>query len=134
MNKYVDRQLLCTFSNNKNYERLAEEIQNFYSLYNNKIFIFSNTIDPSELFLTYNVVNMERNSKKFPNTSLIHRKKQTNTLYSLNALNILITEENGELDKSYVLDWKLYENSLVISGDVSVRIIALKLFNILELR
>lgn len=130
MNEYDRRQLLCTFSNNYDFRSNLKEIKSFYNIYNERIFVFSNAIDPKELFLTYNVINMKKDSKKFPNTILIHRKKQTNTLYSLNALNILIKEENGSFDKTFILDWKLYSNSLVISGDVSVRIIALKIFNV----
>ena len=126
------RQLLCTFSNPTDFKKTAEEIRTFYEVYCNRIFAFMNTKEPKELYLTYNVLNMQKNTPKFPNTILIHRKKQTNTLYSLNALNTLITEENGCLDKSYVLDWKLYANSLVISGNISVRIIPLKIFTLIE--
>ena len=126
------RQLLCTFSNPTDFKKTSEEIQKFYEVYCNRIFAFVNANEPKEFYLTYNVLNMQKNSPKFPNTILIHRKKQTNTLYSLNALNTLITEENGCLDKSYVLDWKLYTNSLVISGNVSVRIIPLKIFTLIE--
>ena len=126
------RQLLCTFTNSKDFKRTAEDIKNFYEVYCKRIFAFANIKEPDELYLTYNVLNMQKNSPKFPNTILIHRKKQTNTLYSLNALNTLISEENGCLDKSYVLDWKLYENSPVISGNVSVRIIPLKIFTLIE--
>lgn len=126
------RQLLCTFSNPTDFKKTAEEIRKFYEVYCNRIFAFANAKEPKELYLTYNVINMQKNAPRFPNTILIHRKKQTNTLYSLNALNTLITEENGSLDKSYVLDWKLYANSLVISGNVSVRIIPLRIFTLIE--
>ena len=126
-------QLLCTFATDKTCEGMVESIRGTYTLSDKRFFVFQDVKSEKDIFLTYNVMIHDR-FEKIPYTISIHRKKQTNTLYSLNALNILITEENGELDKSYVLDWKLYENSLVISGDVSVRIIALKLFNILELR
>jgi len=124
--------LLCTFSNSKDFKKTVEEIQKFYDVYNHRLFIFSNVNVPSELYITYNVVNMKKDAGRFPNTILIHRKKQTNTLYSLNAMNKLIEEENGTLDKSFVLNWQLYENSLVISGDVSVRIIPLKIHTVIE--
>ena len=131
MNDLDQRQLLCTFSNIKDFRQTSDKIRAFYNVYNNRIFVFSNAKNNNsdEIYLTYNVINMKKDGHKFPNTILIHRKKQTNSLYSLNALNILIKEENGSLDKSFVLDWKLYENSLIISGDVSVRIIPLKMFN-----
>lgn len=127
-----NRQLLCTFSNIKDFQSLSEEIKKFYEVYSNRIFAFSNVKNPKEIYLTYNVLNMKKDAQKFPNTILIHRKKQTNTLYSLNALNTLIKEEHGTLDATFVIDWKLYENSLVISGDISVRIIPLKISGILD--
>jgi hypothetical protein len=99
-------------------------------VYNGRIFIFENTKNDKELFLTYNVLNMNKDAPKFPNTILIHRKKQTNTLYTLNAMNKLIEEENGKLDKNYTVKWNLYENSLIITGDISIRIIPLKIFNV----
>jgi hypothetical protein len=124
------RQLLCTFSTVTDYENVIDEIQNFYQVYSNRIFAFSNSKALNEIYLTYNVLNMRRDAPKYPNTILIHRKKQTNTLYTLNAMNRLIEEENGSLDKNYVVNWSLYSNSLIITGDVSIRIIPLKIHGI----
>ncbi len=127
-----NRQLLCTFSNAKDFRQTAEEIRKFYEVYSNRIFAFINVKNPKEVYLTYNVLNMQRNALKFPNTILIHRKKQTNTLYTLNAMNRLIEEENGQADKTYIVKWELYENSLIITGDVSIRIIPLKISTVIE--
>lgn len=130
MNSTDNRQLLCTFSNNKDFKKTIDDILKFYNVYNKRIFVFSNVKNDKELFLTYNVLNMNKDAPKFPNTILIHRKKQTNTLYTLNAMNKLIEEENGKLDKTYTVNWNLYENSLIITGDISIRIIPLKIFNV----
>lgn len=126
------RQLLCTFSNNKDFRTAAEDIRKFYEVYSNRIFAFVNAQNLKEVYLTYNVLNMRKDAPKFPNTILIHRKKQTNTLYTLNAMNRLIEEENGRADKTYVVNWNLYENSLIITGDVSIRIIPLKISSVLD--
>ena len=125
-----NRQLLCTFSTVSDFKKTTEEILDFYEVYSKRIFAFSNVKAPKEIFLTYNVLNMNRDAPKFPNTILIHRKKQTNTLYTLNAMNRLIEEEHGSLDKTYVVNWSLYENSLIITGDVSIRIIPLKIHSV----
>src|SRR5882757_3439279 len=99
MSQFQDnRQLLCTFSTAADFKKTTEEILAFYEVYNKRVFAFSNVKNPKEVFLTYNVLNMQRDAFKFPNTILIHRKKQTNTLYTLNAMNRLIEEENGVLD------------------------------------
>ena len=121
------RQLLCTFSNDKDFRQVANDIREFYEVYGNRIFVFSNIKNPQELYLTYNVLNMKKYDFKFPNTILIHRKKQTNTLYTLNAMNKLIEEEHGNFDKTYIVEWQRYSNSLIITGDISIRIIPLKI-------
>jgi hypothetical protein len=132
MNTSDNRQLLCTFTNSKDFRQCAEDVLKFYEIYSKRIFAFSNVKNPKEIYLTYNVLNMLRGAPKFPNTILIHRKKQTNTLYTLNAMNRLIEEENGKADNTYIVNWKLYENSLIITGEVSIRIIPLKIFNVFE--
>jgi hypothetical protein len=48
-------------------------------------------------------------------------------------MNKLITEENnGVFDKTFQLSWELYQNSIILTGDVSVRIIPVKIFNIIS--
>ena len=85
-----DTQLLCTFSVPTDYKLLVEQVKSFYTLTNNKIFVFNNEKNNNELYLTYNILNSEFARKKLPNTISIHRKKQTNTLYTLNAMNKLM--------------------------------------------
>ena len=131
--QYQDnRQLLCTFSNSKDFREMSNDIKKFYEVYSNRIFAFSNEKNPKEVYLTYNVLNMKKDAPKFPNTILIHRKKLTNTLYTLNAMNRLIEDENGKVDKTYIVDWKLYENSLIITGDISIRVISLKILGAMD--
>lgn len=128
-----DTQLLCTFTVPTEYHAVVEQIKSFYLLSNNRIFIFSNEKNQNELYLTYNIVMQDQMVKKLPNTISIHRKKQTNTLYTLNAMNKLITEENnGVFDKTYQLNWDYYRNSLIITNEVSVKIISLKIFDIIS--
>ena len=128
-----DTQLLCTFTMPSEYQILVAHVKSFYTLSNNKIFVFNNEKNNNELYLTYNIVYTEASSKKLPNTISIHRKKQTNTLYTLNAMNKLITEENnGVFDKTFQLNWEFYKNSLIITNEVSVKIIPLKIFDIIS--
>jgi hypothetical protein len=63
----------------------------------------------------------------------IHRKKETNTLYTINALNEAIREDNGGvLDKSFSLDWTKYQNSLLLTNDSGLNIIKTKLYQIVN--
>jgi hypothetical protein len=127
------RQLLCTFSNTLDLDKIVKQIRSFYNIQNNCIFVFYNEKNDKELFLTYNIINEDTNFPKFPNTILIHRKKQTCTLFSLNALNFLIRDENGGVpNKEFQLNWELYKNSLIISGEVSVRIIPIRILRIIK--
>lgn len=127
------RQLLCTFSNVNDVKNVVEQLYKFYRIYNNCIFVFYNTKNEKELFITYNIINESGEFPKFPNTISIHRKKQTNTLFSLNALNVLIKEEcDGVLDKTHQVNWEYYRDSFIITGDVSVRIVPIKIYSIIK--
>lgn len=128
----IQKQLLCTFSNSSQYTDVLNEIPQQYKLIDNKIFIFANENNLRELYLTFNVEKRDQNNR-YKGTISVHRKKQTNTLYTLNAMNRLIEDENnGVYDKSFQLNWDLYKNSIILTNDVGVKIIPLKLFSISE--
>ena len=127
------KQLLCTFSNSLQYTEVIKEIPQQYTLIDNKIFIFANENNLRELYLTFNVQKTDRNNR-YKGTISIHRKKQTNTLYTLNAMNRLIEDENnGVYDKNFQLSWELYKNSIILTNDVGVKIVPLKLLSIHEI-
>jgi len=129
----TQKQLLCTFSNSVQYIDVLKEIPRQYKLIDNKIFIFANENNLQELYLTFNVEKNDLNNR-FKGTISIHRKKQTNTLYTLNAMNKLIADENnGVYDKNFQLSWELYKNSIILTNDIGVKIVPLKLFSIHEI-
>jgi hypothetical protein len=129
----TQKQLLCTFSNSVQYTDVLKEIPQQYKLIDNKIFIFANENNLRELYLTFNVEKNDLNNR-FKGTISIHRKKQTNTLYTLNAMNKLIADENnGVYDKNFQLSWELYKNSIILTNDIGVKIVPLKLFSIREI-
>ena len=66
--------------------------------------------------LTYNVdMNNSTRNSMVDNTILVHRKKQTNTLYTINALNEVIKSlNNGVLDKSFAVNWNDYRNCILL--------------------
>lgn len=129
-----EKQLLCTFTNNLDYSLLLSKISSFYTILENKVFVFVNVKNLKEYYLTYNVDCSKSTVGKFPNTISIHRKKMYNTLYTLNGMNKLIAEENnGIFDKSFKLNWELYRNSLILTTDVGVKVVGLKLVDIMIL-
>lgn len=99
----------------------------------NKIFVFANEKNLREIYLTFNIIKNIDSKIKYPNTISVHRKKHTNTLYTLNAMNRLIEDENnGVFDKSFQLNWELYQNSIILIADPGVKIVGLKLFSVLS--
>jgi hypothetical protein len=127
------KQLLCTFTTSDKYLEVVNDIKKVYTLTDNKIFLFVNEKNLREVYMTFNVVKDPNSKVKYPNTISVHRKKQTNTLYTLNAMNKLIADENnGVFDKSFQLNWDLYKNSIILVSDPGVKIVGLKLFSILS--
>jgi len=122
----VKTHLLCTFAHKSDLNIILEYIQSTFVLTDQRIFIFSNKDSPNELFCTYNTTLADI---KAQNTIMIHRKKETNTIYTVNALNEIIrTVNNGVLDKTYQLDWTRYQNSFILTDDVGYRVINLVFF------
>jgi hypothetical protein len=69
-----------------------------------------------------------------PNTILLHRKKESNTLYTINALNALIKSlNNGVLDTNYRITWLDYKNSILLIQNNDLNIIQTKIFKIINL-
>lgn len=132
-NMNIQKQLLCTFTNSQKYQIVIQEILDIYKLADNRIFIFANENNLREIYLTFNIFKDENQKTKYPGTIGVHRKKQTNTLYTLNAMNKLIEDENnGVFDKNFQLNWDLYKNSIILTNEIGVKIVSLKLFSIYE--
>ena len=106
-------QLLCTFAHRKDLDLIVDYVQKSYTISEKRLFVFSNADSPSELYVTYNVEPDDYG--KTPNTIMIHRKKETNTLYTVNALNAIIKKvNNGVLDKSFAVNWNDYRNCILL--------------------
>ena len=70
---------------------------------------------------TYNI-DANIDNKILQDTISLHRKKQTNTLYTINALNECIKiVNNGVLDTTYQLDWENYRDSILLTNDSGLR-------------
>ena len=125
-------QLLCTFCSKYDFDDTIELIKLAANVIFDKIYVFENVDEPNSLICTYNVEKTDdfiQNNK----TMAIHRKKETNTLYTINALNEAIREENdGVLDKKFSLNWSTYQNSLLLTNDQGLNIIRTKLYKIVN--
>jgi len=126
--------LLASFVDKEELYDALDSISSAINIDRSKIFVFINEDNPDEYILTYNL-NSELANIKFTsiwkNTISIHRKKNTNTLYSLNAMNKLIKKfNNGVMNQSYKLNWSEYQNSFLIIKGGNVVIIPLRLVKI----
>ena len=111
----MNNRLYCTFTTVDAYEEVANTIQTSYVILFNKLFVLE-SLDGEKIMLTYNVdMNNSSSESMVDNTILVHRKKQTNTLYTINALNELIKSlNNGVLDKTFVINWNNYRNCILL--------------------
>ena len=111
----MNNRLYCTFVPEEDVNSIVDKIRGSYSVLFNKIFVLE-SLDEKKIMLTYNV-DMGNSSSEFlvSNTILVHRKKQTNTLYTINALNELIKSlNNGVLDKRFPIEWNDYRNCILL--------------------
>jgi len=111
----MNNRLYCTFTTSKNVEQIIDKIQMSYVILFDKIFILE-SLDGEKIMLTYNVdLGNSSNESIVDNTILVHRKKQTNTLYTINALNELIKSlNNGVIDKTFAVNWNDYRNCILL--------------------
>ena len=111
----MNNKLYCTFTNTKDIDIVVNKIQSSYVILFDKLFVLE-SLDGEKIMLTYNVDmgNTSRDSI-LDNTILVHRKKQTNTLYTINALNELIKSlNNGVLYKRFPIEWNDYKNCILL--------------------
>lgn len=124
--------LLCTFTDMHSYDAEFESIKKYYDIVFGKIFILQDIDDLNSLMLTYNINQDTFNSSSFyKNTISVHRKKDSNTLYTINSLNALIKKlNNGIIDNNFVIDWNLYKNKILLVDGDSYREVSTRLYNI----
>lgn len=128
----MNNKLFCTFASEDTLEDVLAQVKEKYNIIYNKIFVlYSKSQD--EYICTYNV-DFGNVSSFLENTILVHRKKESNTLYTINALNTLIKQLNGGvLDTSYRINWPDYRNCILLTKGPELKRINTKLFRILEL-
>lgn len=110
-------QLLCTFCKEEELEDTIQTIVGCYKIAFDAIYILENVDEENALCCTYNIVSDAEIKGSIPlSTISLHRKKQTNTLYTINALNLLVEEQNdGQADKSFQVDWTELRNMILVT-------------------
>jgi len=127
----LNNKLFCTFTDLDNLDALIEEITSKYVIIYNKMFVLE-IVGSDEYVVTYNVD--QGNVHTIPdNTILVHRKKESNTLYTINALNELIKKlNNGVVDTKYKVDWQHYRNCVLLTQHNELNQLNTKIHKIIE--
>jgi len=126
--------LFATFTKKEDIEKTIETITSRYTILFNKIFILESK-DSDELICTYNIDpgNLSTMSV-LPNTILLHRKKESNSLYTINALNTLIKSlNNGYADPNYKVNWNDYKNTILLTNGPDLRKLETSIFKIVNI-
>jgi len=126
-------QLLCTFTTREELQNTLQAIRETYHIVYNYIYVLQNKGNLDELFVTYNIDTQYKPSSPLRDTILVHRKKQSNTLYTINALNELVKEENGGiLDKNYQVDWEKFKNTIIVTNVEGTKKISTRIYDVIK--
>jgi hypothetical protein len=133
-NIFLDlNKLFCTFTTQDELEATVSNINRRYTILYNKVFILESP-QSKELMCTYNIDTGNVSEDPLPNTILLHRKKESNTLYTINALNALIRQLNGGiLDTKYIINWADYKNCILLNTGPELRKLDTAIYKIIDL-
>ena len=128
-------QLLCTFTTKENLDETVKLITDVYEIIFNKVYVLQNENDVNELICTYNVDTkngVDYNAVK--GTISLHRKKHSNTLYTINALNEVVANlNNGVVDSKFIVPWENFKNTLLITNSEGLNKISTRIFKIIKI-
>ena len=130
--EFMNNRLFATFTQQDNIDNLIIELSNAYDIMYNKMFVLF-VKSTNEYVITYNVE--QNNINVIPvNTILVHRKKESNTLYTINALNDLIRKLNGgTVDPTFRIEWQHYRNCILLTQQGEVKQLNTKIYKIVDL-
>lgn len=128
----LNNKLFCTFTTLDELDNLVADLTSRYTIMYNKMFVLQ-VKSNNEYVVTYNVE--QGNVSSIPeNTILVHRKKDSNTLYTINALNELIKSLNGGVvDPRFRIDWQHYRNTILLTQQNELKELKTKIHTIIEL-
>ena len=125
----MNTQLLCLFTTKEELDKSVDFILTNYTLTNPNVFILESKIKSDELFITFNVEKGSAAINSNWKTILVHRKKQSNTIYTINALNEVVkSKTGGQIDNSYMIDWEEFRNCILTTSNIGYKKIPTKVF------
>jgi hypothetical protein len=129
----METQLLCTFTKANKLSITIEEIKTCYTLAFNKVYVLQDADNERELICSYNIDVSAGVEGDIPmNTISVHRKKDTNTIYTINALNYVIALLNdGQVDNKFPVPWENYRNMILVTNTDGLKKIETKIHSVL---
>ena len=128
-------QLLATFTTKTDLDKTIENIKGAYTIAFGKIYVLQNENNVNELICTYNVdleAGADYNDVK--GTISLHRKKHSNTLYTINALNEVIANlNNGLIDSKFIVPWENFKNTLMVTNSDGLNKIPTRIYKIIKI-
>ena len=128
-------QLLATFTNKTDLDKTIEKIKGAYTIAFGKIYVLQNEGNVNELICTYNV-DLEKGAdyNDVKGTISLHRKKHSNTLYTINALNEVIANlNNGLVDSKFIVPWENFKNTLMVTNSDGLNKIPTRIYKIIKI-
>ena len=128
-------QLLATFTNKTDLDKTIENIKGAYTIAFSKIYVLQNENNINELICTYNVdleAGADYNDVK--GTISLHRKKHSNTLYTINAFNEVVANlNNGLVDSKFIVPWENFKNTLMVTNSDGLNKISTRIYKIIKI-
>lgn len=125
-------QLICLFTSEDILAHTVSMVSKTYDVVYGRIFVLS-IKQSEELVCSFNV-EKEKQFTQLPGAMLVHRKKETNTLYTINSLNALIRKENnGISDPKFSVDWTKYANSLLVTSNNELKVLQTDVYQVIKL-
>ena len=128
-------QLLATFTTKTDLDTTIEKIKGAYTIAFSKIYVLQNENNVNELICTYNV-DLEKGAdyNDVKGTISLHRKKHSNTLYTINALNEVIANlNNGLVDSKFIVPWENFKNTLMVTNSDGLNKISTRIYKIIKI-
>ena len=128
-------QLLASFTTKEDLDKTIQKIQDAYTIAFGKIYVLQNENNVGELICTYNVdLNAGADYNDVKGTISLHRKKHSNTLYTINALNEVIAElNNGLVDSKFIVPWENFKNTLLVTNTDGLNKINTRIYKIIKI-
>ena len=128
-------QLLATFTTKTDLDTTIDKIKGAYTIAFSKIYVLQNESNVNELICTYNV-DLEKGAdyNDVKGTISLHRKKYSNTLYTINALNEVIANlNNGLVDSKFIVPWENFKNTLMVTNSDGLNKIPTRIYKIIKI-